>query len=62
MTEKLNHGPDKDDDNLTTHQRLDALFQESVKQASSDLTTLLNKAGLELRVVHSIQLVPKSKR
>lgn len=62
MTEEKKPDPQKKEEELTPQQKLDKLFAETVQKASQELSVLLNKHGLELRVTHGIQLVPRRRR
>lgn len=62
MTEEKKTNPQEKEKELTPQQKLDKLFAETVQKASQELSVLLSKYGLELRVTHSIQLVPRQRR
>ena len=61
MPEEKKEEKGKEKEVISPQRDLDAIFKAHVATASKELATLLDSYGLELRVNHTIQLVPKRK-
>lgn len=59
MSEKKKAPQKEKEKVLSPQEKLDAAFRENIQSASKELTILLQRHGLELRVTHTIQLMPK---